>query len=56
MQQEKCTAEREIENGGKREGVLSVEGATLEGRGVAQTGEGSATRIDTSGGTTCVDG
>ena len=49
-EEEQIKAERKIENGGNSEGVAWVEGETLEGTGVVETGEGSATRIGEIGG------
>lgn len=56
MQQAKCTkVEREMNNGGNREGVAWVEGETPEGTGAAQIGERSTARTGIAGGVTCID-
>ena len=54
MQQEDHTmAKREIEDGGNIKGVAGVEAETLGRIGAVQKREGSATKIGTTGGTTC---
>jgi len=45
-----------MENGGKIEVVIGVEGATPKGVGATQTGERSALETSTRGDTTCADG
>ena len=45
-----------MENGGNREGVTWVEGATPKGTRVTQTGEGRTTTKCITGGTTCANG